>query len=264
MGKSTKCQKIAFDWFKGIDHVQNNNTSFGSPGKVMGSPLGREMNSVDGVDEVDSCVIPDPKHSDNGKTNENKFNATMQNGNSSVTLPYLKQFSLVFLIHARGIRDSIFDCVYKNLLPEEFSVSKKDFHDYVVEHQKETLFLIDGYDEMLNLNNETLSKLVQKQSMEDCTVLLTSRPQYVTSLRKSFDSEFLIKGYNRQHMVEFITKYAENLSPETLVDLIKIIDNDSSINDLCRNPLNLIFMCELCQEKQGELPNTRTKIYEEK
>ena len=255
---------MAYDWSHSSFGIVGTN---GQPGTTDGPP-GTLMDMVDGVvgvDEVDACIVTDPEYPDNSTLRENGFDSTILNGHSITTLPYLKQYHLVFLIHARDIKDSLFDCIYENLLPEDFSVNKEDFHDYVIKHQKEILFIIDGYDEMTNLHNQVLTKLVQKHIMPHCTVLLTSRPQHALSLLKYFDSHFLVKGYSGAHMSEFISKYAATLDLPltTFVDLLKRLDSYSSLKDVCRNPLNLIFMCILCEEKQGILPYTRTEIYEE-
>ena len=182
------------------------------------------------------------------------------------TLPkYLESFKLLFYLHARDMTNSLSDSIYDHILPEDFSVSKEDFQKYVELHQKETLFIIDGYDEMNKEATSIVQKLVQRRILPHSTVLLTSRPQYAMHLLKYFDSQFTVNGYSQKRMDEFIKKYSSDMAVpiETFDSLLKRINSYSSMKDICRNPLNLCFLCILCEERNGILPYTRTEIYDE-
>lgn len=182
------------------------------------------------------------------------------------TLPkYLESFKLLFYLHARDMTSSLADSIYDHILPEDFSVTKEDFQKYVEQHQKETLFIIDGFDEMNKEATSVVQKLVQRRILPHSTVLLTSRPQYAMHLLKYFDSLFAVNGYSQKRMDEFIKKYASDMAVpiETFDSLLKRINSYSSMKDICRNPLNLCFLCILCEERKGALPYTRTEIYDE-
>ncbi len=213
IGKSTLCQKIAFDWSKALASTKVSDSS-----------------------------------------------------NEQPTVPkYLKRFQLLFYLHARDTGNSLADSVFDHILPEDFPLPKEDFQKYLEEHQKEILFIIDGFDEMNTECAAAVQKLVQRRILPHCTVLLTSRSQHAIHLLKHFDSLFNVNGYSVERMVEFVAKYSSDMTVpiETFGALLKKINSSSSMKDICRNPLNLCFLCILCEERNGELPHTGTEIYDE-
>ena len=214
IGKSTMCQKIAFDWSK---------------------------SSIDPI------------------TNERRPSVDR-------SLPkYLEQYKMLFYLRARDMKESLSDSIYDHILPEDFPVSKDDFQKYVEQHQRETLFIIDGFDEINKEGMNVVQKLVQRRILPHSTVLLTSRSQYAIHLLKYFDSLFVVNGYSQERIVDFIKKYSTDMRVpiETFDSLLEQIKKSSTMKEICRNPLNLCFLCILCEERNGILPDTRTEIYDE-
>ena len=160
---------------------------------------------------------------------------------------------------------SLSDSIYNHILPEDFPISKDNLQKYIEEHQKETLFIIDGFDEINEEGTTVVQKLVQRRILPHSTVLLTSRPQYALHLLKYFDSLFVLNGYCQNQMDEFVEKFSLDMDVpiETFQSLLERIKSNSSMKDIYRNPLNLCFLCILCEERGGNLPNTRTEIYDE-
>ena len=214
IGKSTVCQKLAFDWSK-----------LASNAEIKDEEISKRETS---------------HH-------------------------YLNSFKFLFYLHARDMKASLCDSIFDHILPEDLPVSKEDFQKYIELHQRETLFIIDGFDEINKEGKDIVQKLVQRRLLPHCTVLLTSRPQYAMHLLRYFDSQFEVNGYSEERMDEFIKKYSSDMaiSIETFDSLKKCISNYHSMKDICRNPLNLCFLCILCEERKGVLPRTRTEIYDE-
>ncbi len=162
---------------------------------------------------------------------------------------------------AETLSESIFD----HVLPEDFQVGREDFQKYVEEHQRQTLFIVDGFDEINKKASSVVQKLVQRRILPHSTVLMTSRPQYALHLLKHFDSRFVVNGYSERMMEEFVQKYATDMGvPLATFDaVLSRIRTFSSMKNLCRNPLNLCFLCILSEEREGDLPQSRTEIYDE-
>ncbi len=140
------------------------------------------------------------------------------------------------------------------------------------------LLLLDGHDEYKEGRSESVNEAITRDSLPDCTVLLTSRDtDKLIQLRHHMDVEAEITGFDPKRVKEYITKFLE--SSEKCEELLSTAhsrgviwrwynadDTDEIKNEkinygILQIPILLHMICVLFQTKVS-LPNTMTGIYQ--
>ena len=169
----------------------------------------------------------------------------------------------MLLLKAKDVssEQSLEDMVKRHLLPEDECWDH--LSDCLKENQAQTLFIIDGFDEVKQ-PNEQIIKLLQGKLLSRCHLLITSRPSFMSSHVKSFDSVLLNIGYSADQQVEFVKKFIGDLAEEKpSEEFILKIRNDELVKDLCRNPLHLSILCMLQCDHGAEVPSSNTQLYQQ-
>ena len=136
---------------------------------------------------------------------------------------------------------------------------------------KRVLIVLDGYDELpINLRHqELLTKLLKKEVLPECSVLVTSRPSATRDLfracRPQIKRHVEILGFNQKSVEDYASSVFFS-EPEVLKDFLVYISasNNPAINSLMYIPLNAAIIVEIyknSRRKGSPIPKTMTQVY---
>ncbi|XP_078352725.1 uncharacterized protein LOC144637526 isoform X3 [Oculina patagonica] len=180
------------------------------------------------------------------------------------------EFEVVLLLKCRDIDGDILEAIDEQLLPERMEeTAKKELMDYIQDfhYQEKVLIILDGLDELPKKSEIHVDKLLHKKILPFCYVLVTSRQERGIVVRQKVDFDILlqIEGFTEEDAFDYIRKHFRNAGPEHLPTgerLIKEIQDNHFLHALLNNPLNLLLLCVVFEDYQGELPSFRTELYQ--
>ena len=180
------------------------------------------------------------------------------------------KLEFVLLLKCRDIDKDIMEAIKEQLLPEDmkeetwakFSEFIKDIHN-----QEKILIILDGLDELPEKSKQFVDKLLCRRILPFCYVLVTCRQEKGIDVRKNFEFDLLleIKGFTEDDAYCYIKKHFQNVGPkhsskgETLAKEVK---ENTLLNALRNNPLNLLLLCVIYEDYDGKLPTSRTELYQ--
>ncbi|CAH3157695.1 unnamed protein product, partial [Porites evermanni] len=180
------------------------------------------------------------------------------------------KLQFVLLLKCRDIDKDIMEAIKEQLLPEDmkdetwtkFSEFIKDIHV-----QDKILLILDGLDELPEKSKQFVDKLLRRRILPFCYVLVTCRQEKGIDVRKNFEFDLLleIKGFTEDDAYCYIKKHFQNVGPnhsskgETLAKEVK---ENTLLNALRNNPLNLLLLCVIYEDYDGKLPTSRTELYQ--
>ena len=180
----------------------------------------------------------------------------------------LQQFEMVIVLKLREV------CKAKTLeeaveASEIFSIDDApvfaDFYEYVKTNQERVLFIFDGHDEYdyydAKGSKEThithITQMMERRRLENCCVLVTTRPWRADELKTHTDAQAKITGFSEEDVKAFCLKFFKDDKKAYM--LYRYLDNHG-LMDTAKVPLLLVFYCLLWQEGE-ELPEARTELY---
>ena len=180
------------------------------------------------------------------------------------------EFEIVLLLKCRDIDGDIMEAIDEQLLPEDmFEYFKKELMGYLkdFQYQENVLIILDGLDELPKKAESHVDRLLHRKILPYCYVLVTSRQEIGIVVRQKVDFDILlqIEGFTIENAFEYIRKHFKNAGPEQLPTgekLIKEIQENAFLHALLNNPLNLLLLCVVFEDYQGELPSVRTELYQ--
>ena len=178
------------------------------------------------------------------------------------------KFNIVLLLKCRDIDGDIIKAIDEQLLPEDDDV-KKELRDYIqdIHNQEQVLIILDGLDELPKGVEDHVDKLLHRRIFPFCFLLATSRQERGIKLRQNVNFNVLlqIQGFTDRDAFKYIRKHFRLLGPEHLSKgerLIKAIQENSFLRSLPSNPLNLLLLCVVFEDYEGELPSRRIELYQ--
>ena len=178
------------------------------------------------------------------------------------------EFNIVLLLKCRDIDGDIIEAINEQLLPEDDDV-KKELRDYIqdIHNQEQVLIILDGLDELPIAAEHHVDRLLQKRMFPFCSLLATSRQERGIELRQNVNFDVLLQmdGFTDKDAFQYIRKHFRLLGPEHLSKgerLIKAIQENSFLHALPNNPLNLLLLCVVFEDYEGELPSRRSELYQ--
>ena len=179
------------------------------------------------------------------------------------------KFEFVFLLKCRDIDGDIMESISDQLLPrdEEKSVEKlwhlmKDIRD----QERLMLIILDGLDELPEKSRHHVDELLNRRILAFCYVLATTRQERGIEVRKSgvvFDIHLEIKGYTESDSTAYVTRHFETIDQSLKGErLIEEMEQNTFLHALRSNPLNLLLLCVVYEDYDGNLPTSRTELYQ--
>ena len=180
------------------------------------------------------------------------------------------KFEIVLLLKCRDIHEDIMETISEQLLPEDMEEKTKErLFDFIKDfhNQEKTLIILDGLDELPKDSERYVDKLLQRRILSFCYVLATSRQERGIDVRKKYGFDILleIKGFTESDAFEYIRKHFKNVGPlhsSKGESLIKEIEENTLLHALRNNPLNLLLLCVIYEDYEGNLPSSRSELYQ--
>lgn len=177
-------------------------------------------------------------------------------------------FELVLLLKCRDIHGDIMEAISEQLLPEDTDEKiMKEIMDYIkdIHNQEKILIILDGLDELPKTAETHFDKLLYRRILPFCYVLATSRQERGIVVRQQVDFDILlqIEGFTIQDAFEYIRKHFSHSGSKNLSEgerLIEAIQKKTFLRALPNNPLNLLLLCVVFEDYQGELPSFHTEL----
>ncbi|XP_066015854.1 uncharacterized protein [Pocillopora verrucosa] len=184
---------------------------------------------------------------------------------------HFPMFQLLFLLKCCDIHEDTKDIVQaidEQLLNDDIN-SKEEFLDYIRDgkNQDKILLILDGLDELPEASKKVVDRLFERKVFSRCFILATSREEKGIDVRRRYDFDTLlqIKGFTSEDAADYIRKHFKSVDPQNLSKgerLIEAVEENTYLDALRNNPLNLLLLCVVFEDFEGELPSNRTKLYQ--
>ena len=184
---------------------------------------------------------------------------------------HFPMFELLFLLKCCDIHEDTKDIVQaidEQLLNDDIN-NKEEFLDYIRDgkNQDEILLILDGLDELPEASEKVVDRLFRRKVFSRCFILATSREEKGIDVRRRYDFDTLlqIKGFTSEDATDYIRKHFKSVDPQNLSKgerLIEAVQTNTHLSVLRSNPLNLLLLCVVFEDFEGELPSNRTKLYQ--
>ena len=180
------------------------------------------------------------------------------------------EFVVVLLLKCRDIDGDVMDAIVEQLLPECMEETvMKEFMDFIEDfhYEEKVLIILDGLDELPKKSESHVDQLLRRKILPFCSVLVTSCQEGGIEVRQKVDFDILlqIQGFTEEDAFEYIRKHFRRAGPEHLARgerLITQIKENTFLHAFPNNPLNLLLLCVVFDDYQGELPCFRTELYQ--
>ena len=150
---------------------------------------------------------------------------------------------------------------YDQLLPMDMDEEDRQrFFTFVRKHQSNVLLVLDGLDELPTSLLPDYKRIVEGRILPMCYLVVTARHEVGMTLRKWCHSLLEVEGFTKTDAEEFIMKYFQE-KKDLAKELVDKLNSDKTIQDLMASPLNTAFLCLLCEDFEGILPESTTLLY---
>jgi len=191
--------------------------------------------------------------------------------NQSTSEASCPEFELVLLLKCRDIDGDLTEAITEQLFPKDMSKdAREELFRFLedIENQERVLIILDGLDELAEKSKHYVDELLHRKRLACCYVLATTRQEKGIEVRKEPDFVFnlflQIEGFTEEDSFEYIRRHFKITSPEhasKAEKLIEEIEGNELLLDLQENPLNLLLLCVVYEDHEGELPSSRTDLY---
>ena len=170
-------------------------------------------------------------------------------------------FKVVLLLKCRDIHSDLWDAIDDQILPRDVDEEvKQQFFQFILENQSSILLILDGLDELPSGKLSFFSELIEGRVLPRCHIVTTSGHEAGKEVRKCCDVLLQIEGFTETHVNAFVTKYFKERS-DLATKLSERISRDKNLREMAANPLNTAFLCFLCKDLDGTLPENRAQLH---
>ena len=185
--------------------------------------------------------------------------------------PILLGANYVFLVTLRHLNYSKGDQSLSDII--EIFYDSEDIRR-IVEHDlkdfggKGACFIIDGLDEYQNkIEDSVISQLINKKVLRSSMVIVASRPVATHSLRDKCSRRIEVVGFTKEQISKYVETYPfESSSSEASDKVSKIrvfLDKHPNVHHMCYLPVQAKMICFLFNNKEDNIPQRESQIYEE-
>lgn len=138
-----------------------------------------------------------------------------------------------------------------------FTLDNQMIEFNIIKNSKKTLFLFDGYDELID--KEILHDTINKNNIKH--YVITSRPMKCDI---AIDKKFETMGFTADNIDKYINNFFEDNHQQSK-SLQRFIGANTQIREISKSPLILEILCSLWKEGKSHHPifNTTTDLYKE-
>ena len=174
------------------------------------------------------------------------------------------RIDVLLLLRCREIKSTIWDAIEDQILPKRIEPeSRKNFFQFLTENPSKVLLVLDGLDEADPQKLEICLKLIQKEELPGCYIVVTSRHEGGSRVRPYTDTLLEIVGFTTTDVECYIRKYFKQDKAHLAEELISKVHFHKELGELTQNPLNTLLLCVIFEDLKGILPNNRTQLYME-
>ena len=174
------------------------------------------------------------------------------------------RIDVLLLLRCREIKSTIWDAIEDQILPKGIELeARKIFFQFLKENPSKVLLVLDGLDEADPQKLETCLKLIQREELPGCYIVLTSRHEGGSGVRPYTDTLLEIVGFTTTDAHCFIRKYFGQEKEHLAAKLVARVRFHMDLRDLTQNPLNTLLLCVIFEDLEGILPSNRTQLYVE-
>ena len=155
----------------------------------------------------------------------------------------------------------LLNAIDDQLLPQDVTKEDKDeFFKFIRHNQPGILLVLDGLDELPTNFLPAFKEVIQGRILQKCRIVATARQEVGMELRECCDSLLEIEGFTKDDAREFIVKYFKEDAHLAEKLLIKL-ELDKNLGELTESPLNSVLLCLLCEDFDGIFPESATQLY---
>ena len=155
----------------------------------------------------------------------------------------------------------LLNAIDDQLLPQDVTKEDKDeFFKFIRHNQPGILLVLDGLDELPTNFLPAFKEVIQGRILQKCRIVATARQEVGMELRECCDSLLEIEGFTKDDAREFIVKYFKEDAHLAEKLLIKL-ELDKNLRELTESPLNSVLLCLLCEDFDGIFPESATQLY---
>ena len=178
--------------------------------------------------------------------------------------PSFPEIEVLLLLKCNEIQSNIWEAIDDQILPEEMEDQAKEcFFKFIRENQSKVLLVLDGLDEVDPSKRKLLSSLIQGKELSRCYIVVTSRHEAGSTVRRYFDTLWEIEGFTKKDAESFILKYFKNINKEHLAWKLMLRMWHRGLSELTKNPLTTALLCVICEDFEGAFPASKTELYTE-
>ena len=171
------------------------------------------------------------------------------------------EVQIVLLLKCRDIISGLWDAIDDQLLPKEIDDEDREkFFMFIRKHQSNVLLVLDGLDEIPTSQLPMYQKIIEGRHLPNCYIVVTARHEVGMTVRDCCHTLLELEGFTKTDAKDFVKRYFKG-KEDLAKELLDRLDYDQPLQDLARNPLNAALLCLLCEDFQGELPQSSTLLY---
>ena len=178
----------------------------------------------------------------------------------------LKDTKLLFLLHLRDLDISKIKML-KDLIPYLHVFDKgatelsEQCADIIIEREGEDLtILFDGYDEFNSLNDSLITDILNRATLPQCRIVVTSRHTASHKLHRKADVRVEVLGFNDLSKRQYIEQELRDFQNKTN-ELQSYLNDHESIKSICYIPMMMAILVYVFKEK-GPIPNNLPDLYD--
>ena len=174
------------------------------------------------------------------------------------------RIDVLLLLRCREIKSTLWDAIEDQILPKGIEPEeRKMFFQFLKENPSKVLLVFDGLDEAAPQKVEMYLKLIQREELPGCYIVLTSRHEGGSRVRPYTDTLLEIVGFTRTDAEDYIIKYFGQDKAHLAQKLIMRLLFSKELRELTQNPLNTLLLCVIFEDLEGILPINRMQLYME-
>ena len=155
----------------------------------------------------------------------------------------------------------LWDAIDDQLLPRGVTKQEKEeFFKFVRHNQQGVLLVLDGLDELPVRVLPAFKEIIQGRMLPKCHIVVTARHEVGMKVRECCDTLLVIEGFTILDARVFIAKYFKT-ELHLQRKLLNKIDFDDNLRQLTKSPLNTALLCLLCEDFDGVFPQSGTQLY---
>ena len=178
----------------------------------------------------------------------------------------LKDTELLFLIylHDPAIKriNQLKDLVhYQHNFDEEDTELSKQCAKFLNNRNGNGLTIVfDGYDEYNSSTDSIITKILDREVLPQCRILVTSRLTASNWLQRLADVRVEVLGFTDESKTQYIKQELQD-HPDKIDELQSYLNTHATIKSICYMPMMMTILVYMFKEK-GSLPNNSTELYD--